>query len=335
MLEPELLKEIESVDPHIEVLYEPDLLGKPRYPCDQHGQQIKYTPENKKRWLELLSQTEIVFGYLLHTNVNEIPKNMPNFKWMQSPSAGIGQWVRQNNFFDYNILLTTASGIHATPLAEFVMMSMLWFVKDVPRMIAEKERRHWERYAGTTLKDKTIAVISLGSIGKEVARLAMHFGMHVIGTKRNIVGVNPSSVWAEKLYPWTDLKPMLNLADFIVLCLPLSTETIGLIGEEEFSSMKRGAVLINIARGAIVDEFTLIKYLNSGHLAGAALDVQANEPLPSDSPLWDLPKVLLSPHSGSNVDSENVELVKLFCENLRRYLGGLPLLNLFDKDHLY
>lgn len=99
--------------------------------------------------------------------------------------------------------------------------------------------------------------------------------------------------------------------------------------------MKRGAVLINIARGAIVDEFALIKYLNSGHLAGAALDVQANEPLPSDSPLWDLPKVLLSPHSGSNVDSENVELVKLFCENLRRYLGGLPLLNLFDKDHLY
>ena len=89
-MEPELLKEIESVDPHIEVLYEPDLLGKPRYPCDQHGQQIKYTPENKKRWLELLSQTEIVFGYLLHTNVNEIPKNMPNFKWMQSPSAGIG-----------------------------------------------------------------------------------------------------------------------------------------------------------------------------------------------------------------------------------------------------
>jgi phosphoglycerate dehydrogenase-like enzyme len=335
IIEPDLIKKIEEVDPRIEVLYEPGLLSSPRYPCDQHGTPIQHTPTQEKRWLDLLSQTEILFGYVLHTNVRELPKTAPYLKWVQSPSAGVGQWIKQTGFSDLDIPLTTASGIHATPLAEFTMMAMLWFVKDAPRMITEKERRHWERYAGTTLKGKTVAIISLGRIGQEVARLAKSFGMRVIGTKRNTEGINPASLGAERLYPWTDLKPMLSQADFVVLCVPHTSETTGLIGEEELSAMKSGAVLINIARGAIVDEAALISALNSGQLSGAALDVQAKEDLPTDSPLWGLPQVLLSPHSGSNVDSENVELVNLFCENLGRYLDGLPLRNLFDKNTLY
>ena len=335
IIEPDLIEKIEEVDPRIEVLYEPDLLGSPRYPCDQHGTPIQHTPTQEKRWLDLLSQTEVLFGYVLHTNVRELPKTAPYLKWVQSPSAGVGQWIKLTGFSDLDIPLTTASGIHATPLAEFSMMAMLWFVKDAPRMITGKERRHWERYAGTTLKGKTVAIISLGSIGQDVAKLAKSFGMRVIGTKRNTEGVNPASLGAERLYPWTDLKPMLSQADFVVLCVPHTSETTGLIGEEELSAMKPSAVLINIARGAIVDEAALISALNSGQLSGAALDVQAKEPLPPDSPLWGLPQVLLSPHSGSNVDNENVELVKLFCENLSRYLGGLPLRNLFDKNSLY
>ena len=334
-IDPELLKKIEEVDPRIEVLYEPDLLGSPRYPCDQHGTPIKHTPTQEKRWLDLLYQTEVLFGYVLHTNVRELTKTAPYLKWVQSPSTGVGEWFKQTGFADLNIPLTTASGIHATPLAEFSMMAMLWFVKNAPRMIMEKECRHWERYAGTTLKGKTVVIISLGSIGQEVAKLAKSFGMHVIGTKRNIEGVKPASLGVERLYPWTDLKPMLSLADFVVLCVPHTSETTGLIGEEELAAMKSSAILINIARGAIIDEAALISALNSGQLSGAALDVQSKEPLPPNSPLWGLPQVLLSPHSGSNVDSENIELVKLFCENLSRYLEGLPLRNLFDKNILY
>jgi len=334
-IEPELIKKIEAIDPRIEVLYEPELLGSPRYPCDQHGTPIQHTPAQKKRWSDLLSQTEVLFGYALHTNVNELSETAPNLKWMQSPSAGVGQWVKRTGFSDLGIPLTTASGIHATPLAEFSMLSMLWFVKNGPRMNAEKNLRHWERYAGTTLKGKTVAVISLGSIGLEVARLSKSFGMHVIGTKRSTEGLDPSSFNAERLFNRTDLKSMLALADLVVLCLPHTPETEGLIGEDEIKSMKLGAVLINIARGVIVDEAALIRALNSGHLSGAALDVQSKEPLPSDSPLWDMPQVLLSPHSGSNVDSENVELVKLFCDNLRRYLDGKPLRNVLDKNRLY
>jgi phosphoglycerate dehydrogenase-like enzyme len=335
IIEPDLIRKIEEVNPLVEVLYEPNLLGSPRYPCDQHGTSIQHNSTQKKRWSDLLSQTEVLFGYVLHTNIKELQKTAPRLKWVQSPSAGVGRWVTRTGFSDLEIPLTTASGIHATPLAEFSMMAMLWFVKDAPRMISEKERRHWERYAGTTLKGKTVAVISLGSIGQEVARLAKSFGMQVIGTKRSLVGIDPASLNAEHLYPRTDLKPMLAQADFVVTCIPHTHETEGLIGEEEFAAMKPGAVLINVARGSILDEAALIRALNSKHLSGAALDVQAKEPLPPDSPLWGMSQVLLSPHSGSNVDSENVELVKLFCDNLHRYLDGKPLRNVLDKNKLY
>lgn len=334
-LEPDLIRKIEEVDPCVKVLYEPDLLGRPRYPCDQHGTPILHTPTQKKRWSDLLSQTEILFGYTLHTKLNELKETAPRLKWVQSPSAGVGQWFKRTSWSELEIPLTTASGIHATPLAEFSMMAMLWFVKDAPRMIVEKERRHWERYAGTTLKGKTVAVISLGSIGLEVARLAKCFGMHVIGTKRTLEGVNPDSLHAEDLYPVADLKSMLAQADFVVICIPHTHETEGMIGEEEIAAMKPGAVVINVARGVIIDETALIRALNSEHLSGAALDVQSKEPLPPDSPLWGMPQVLLSPHSGSNVNSENIELVKLFCDNLRRYIDGKPLRNVLDKNKLY
>ena len=335
ILESDLIRKIEEVDPLVEILYEPNLLGSPRYPCDQHGTPIQHTSIQKKRWSVLLSQTEVLFGYPSHTEIKELNKTAPRLKWVQSPSAGVGQWFKRTGFSDLGIPLTTASGIHATPLAEFSMMAMLWFVKDAPRMIQEKERRHWERYAGTTLKGKTVAVISLGSIGQEVARLAKSFGMYVIGTKRSLEGVKPDSLNAEHLYPVADLKSMLAQADFVVICIPHTHETEGLIGEEEIAAMKLGAVLINVARGVIIDEAALIRALNSKHLSGAALDVQSKEPLPLDSPLWRMPQVLLSPHSGSNVNSENIELVKLFCDNLRRYLDGKPLRNVLDKNKLY
>jgi glyoxylate/hydroxypyruvate reductase len=214
-------------------------------------------------------------------------------------------------------------------------MAMLWFVKDVPRMNAEKEHRHWERYCGTELKEKTLAVISLGNTGRELARLAGCFGMHVIGTKRNIEGINPASLGVERLYPWTDLKPMLNQADFVVLCIPHTSETTALMGGEELTAMKHGSMLINVSRGVIVDQSALIHVLQSGHLGAAALDVTTPEPLPADNPLWDMSNVLISPHSASTVDAENTKLTKIFCDNLRRYLDGKPLRNVLDKTLLY
>ena len=128
---------------------------------------------------------------------------------------------------------------------------------------------------------------------------------------------------------------MLSVADFIVISCPYTPETEGLIGESELKAMNPGSVLINVGRGAIVDEPSLIRFLRLGHLGGAALDVTTEEPLPEDSPLWDIPNVLLSAHSGSSVDSENQVLTRLFCDNLRRYLSDQPLRNVLNRTRLY
>jgi phosphoglycerate dehydrogenase-like enzyme len=212
---------------------------------------------------------------------------------------------------------------------------MLMFAKDAFRMAAEMERRHWERYAGSTLRGKMLAVISLGSGGQAVARLARCLGMRVLGTKRTIKGLDPTSLGVERLYPWTDLEPMLTVADFVVLYLPHTEETEGLIGRRELAAMKQGAVLINVARGAVWDEPAVIEALKTGHLGGLASDVFAVEPLPEDSPLWEMPNVIISPHSASAVAEENAKLTDLFCDNLARYLAGQPLLNVLDTRRLY
>ena len=332
-IEQEFVEEIKAVDPRIELLYESSLMGYPRYQSHHVG--FNGTPEQEKQWEKMLGQAEVIFGYITPSHSHNLKKIAPNLKWVQSPSTGIGQMVYESGLNDSDIVFTTAGGVHTRPLAEFCMTAMLMYVKDVFRMESEKHHKHWERYCGTELRGKTLAIISLGNTGRELARLAGCLGMHVIGTKRNIEGVNPTSLGAERLYPWTDLKPMLSQADFVVLCVPHTSETTGLIGEEELAAMKHGSMLINIARGVIVDQPALIHALQSRHLGAAALDVTTPEPLPADSPLWDMSNVLISPHSASTVDAENAKLTKLFCDNLRSYLDGKPLRNVLDKTLLY
>jgi len=329
----EYVNQVWSVDPRIKVLYEPGLVGRPRFPCD-HGGPIHRTPEQEARWQDMLAQVEVLFGFD-RSHWVDLLQLAPRLKWIQSTSAGVGQWAKSTGLTESGVVITTASGIHATALAEFTLMAMLMFVKKAFRMADEKKHKHWERYTGSELPGKTLAVVGLGSIGREVSRLARCFGMRVIGTKRTTEGVKPGDLGVERLYPWTDLHPMLAQADFVVISCPHTPETEGLIGKSELAAMKPDAVLINIARGVIVDEPALICALQSGGLGGAALDVTAAEPLPAGSPLWDMPHVLLCPHSGSNVDSENRELTHLFCDNLQRYLANEPLRNVLDKDRLY
>ena len=332
-LEPELVQKIRNFDPRIELLYEPDLMGRPRYQSHHIG--FQGTPEQEKRWLEMMFQAEVIFGYVARQHLRDLPKLAPRLKWNQSPSTGIGQMVYRGGLTESDIVFTTAGGVHVTPLSEFVIMAMLMFVKDAFRMAKEKEHHHWERYCGRELRGKTLAVISLGRTGTEIARLAKCFGMRVIGTKRHIEGVDPESLNVEELYHWTDLHGMLSQADFVVLTIPHTSETEGLMSEAEFAAMKKGSILINVARGSIYDEPAFIRALESGHLAGAAIDVAAKEPLPPESPLWDMPNVVISPHSASTVDSENWKLTDLFCDNLRRYLDGQPLRNVLNKRTLY
>ena len=333
-LEPEYVEQIRAVAPdRINVIYEPAFLGTPRYQGD-HTAPIVLTPEQETEWRSLLAKADILFDFD-YLNVAELADLAPNLKWVQTSSAGIGQLVKRTGLIDTEIIFTTASGIHATPLAEFCLMAMLMFAKDAFHLAAEKEKRQWARYCGSQLAGQTLGVVGLGRVGREVARLGRCLGMHVIGIKRTIEGVAPAAVNVDDLLAPQDLPKLLNHADFVVLITPHTAETDQLLGTEEILGMKKDAVLINIARGAMVDEKALIEALRNGHLRGAALDVFEHEPLPPESPRWDMPNVLISPHSASTVDIENAKLTTRFCNNLRHFLDGEPLEYVFSREWLY
>jgi phosphoglycerate dehydrogenase-like enzyme len=329
-LESELIDRIRSVDARLEVVYRPDLLAEPRYPGD-HNPPLQRTADQAAEWAALLAQAEVLFD-LDGPSASDLEKRAPRLRWIQATSSGVGQWVRKLGIVDSPIIVTNAAGIHAVPLAEFVVFTMLYFARDWPRMVAEQRAHHWERCAIETLGGKTLGIIGTGSVGRTVARMAKCFGVRVIGIRRSR---DTTEDGIDALYGPDDLSAVLQQSDYLVLSVPHTTDTVGLIGARELAAMKRGAVLINIARGSIVDEPALIDAMQSGHLRGAALDVVAAEPLSPGSPLWDMPNVLITPHSMSTATDENERLTALFCENLGLYVSGQPLRNVIDKMRGY
>ena len=330
-LEPELVEQIRSEVPQVEVINRPDLLGKPRYIADHNGP-LQRTPEQEAEWQSLLAQADVLFDFD-HSHVADLPQLAPNVKWIQATSAGIGQFVKQKGYDRTNWIMTTASGVHARPLAEFVIISMLYFARNFEYLQREKAAHHWARNATSELAGRTLAIIGLGKIGREAARLAKAFDMRVIGNRRNIT--DPTMPNVDELYPPGELTPLLTQANYLLLCLPHTPESEGLIGAEQIAQLPKGAVIINIARGAVMDYVALTEALNSGHLRGASLDVFATEPLPVDDPLWDIPNVIINPHSASTADTENAKITRLFCDNLKHYLAGEPLQNVLDVERYY
>ena len=315
------------------VIYEPDLTPLPRYKGDHHGAALRRSDREEFRWRELLAQAEVMFDFD-YTNLDRLAVLAPRLRWVQATSAGIGPLLVRTGLIHSPITFTTASGIHAVPLAEFVLMAMLWFAKGGPRMIQDQAAHHWERTCARELRGATVGLIGLGGVGAEVARACRAVGLHVVATKRTPAGPGVNEV-VDRLVPPAQLSALLRVADALVLAVPQTPQTAGLIGRAELELLPPGAILINIARGAVVDEPAMIDALRSGRLAGAALDVFAEEPLPDSSPLWDMPNVLISPHSASTVETENAKLTDLFCDNLERYLRGAPLRNVFDRARLY
>jgi phosphoglycerate dehydrogenase-like enzyme len=329
-LEAEHVETIRAVDPRLEVLYAPELLGEMRYPADHGGALRPRTPDEAAHWDAMLARAEVLFDFD-RSHLKDLSQAAPRLKWVQATSAGIGQFVRNQGWDKTSIVFTTASGVHARALADFCLMAMLMFAKDYQWMERDKRARRWERYSGEELTGKTLAIVGLGKVGQEVARHGKKMDMRVIGTKRSPEALSD----VDQVFDPSELHRMLPEADVLVLIAPHTGETEGLIGESELALMKPTALFINIARGTLVDEPALIRALQEGRLRGAALDVFATEPLPTDSPLWDMPNVIISPHSASTVLQENARITDLFCDNLRRYLRGEPLRNVLDKERLY
>lgn len=322
----------------VEVLHEPDLLPEPRFPGDHRGvAHFGRSPEGERRWERMLARAEVLLGFPgdAPAQLAAVVRCRRNIRWVQAMNAGAGEQVRAAGLTAAEldrVVITSAAGVHAVPLAEFSLFGLLAFTKDLPRLLEDQRARRWGHYPNAELGGRTLLVLGLGRIGEEVARLASAFGMRVVGVNRR--GASESPHVAE-VHGTDRLVELLPRADALVVSLPLTEETRGLIGAAEIATMKPGAILVNVGRGGVIDEPALVHALRQRHLAGAALDVVATEPLPEDSPLWELPNVLLTPHTMALSHRENERIAELFLDNLRRYRSGEPLRNRIHPELLY
>jgi len=278
----------------------------------------------------MLAEAEVLFGFMPPQN---IAARAPNLKWFQATSAGVDRH-RDTEIWKSRVTITGVSGIHAVPIGEFVLGLMLMFAKDTPSSFRMKQTHQWQRYATHVLRDKTVGIVGLGHIGREVARLSKAFGLKIIATRRSTRKEGKARN-VDLLLPQSRMKEMLAGSDYVVISVPLTPETRHIIGEAEFKAMKPTAYLINIGRGNLIDEEALLRALDEKRIAGAGLDVTAVEPLPEESRLWDFDNVILSPHVSGGMEDYLLRAAELFCENLRRYLDGKKLRNLVDRKKGY
>jgi phosphoglycerate dehydrogenase-like enzyme len=332
-LEDEFVDRIRAFDPdRFDVVHDADLLAKPRYVADHNGAPRTLTPEQQTRWAALLRSADILFDFDRLDPTN-LPANAPKLRWVQATSAGIGEYLKRTGLENSDIAFTTASGVHARPLAEFTMLGLLYFFRDVQYLNTMKQAHHWERYTTPGLDGARVLIVGLGSLGREVARDCARFGVEVWGARRSVGGELPEGV--SRLVDQRQLLDVLPEVDALVLACPLTDETRLLIDRPQVEALKPGAVIVNISRGGVINEAAMIEGLTSGRIKGAALDVFEVEPLPKESPIWGLPNVLISPHSASTVAAENGRIVDIFINNLGRFTRGEMLRNQFDKARGY
>lgn len=293
---------------------------------------------NTDEFRSRLKEAEILCAYWLPNDWHALA---PNLRWLQCSSAGVDGLVPTGILdADSGVIVTTAVGINTIPIGEYVFGSMLMFNRTWPEMVRLQDKHiwprsvNWYRLGGSELTDTTLGIVGLGSIGRRVAQLGRAFGMRIVATRRSAhEGERDPDV--DELYPTSHLHEMLHESDYVVLSVPLTLETDGMIGEDELRAMKSNAYLVNIARGRVIDEAALIRALQEGWIAGAGLDVAAEEPLPSSSPLYSMPNVIITPHISGVSNRYGERLTALFADNLRRYCQGEPLRNRYEPERGY
>ncbi len=280
------------------------------------------------------------------------PEQAPRLRWIQLHFAGMERIANLRIVQEAeDVEITSASGIHAVPMAEYTLSMMLAFMYKIPLMLQHKANTEWlsdryDIYSPHGLRGLTVGMVGYGSIARELARILYAMGMTVLATKRSLKSTSddgyiepetgdPTGDIPERLYPAEAVMSMAGECDFLVVTAPLTDETHHIINEDVLEAMKDTAILINVARGALVDEEALISALAAEKIGGAALDVFEEEPLPASSPLWNLDNVIISPHVSGNSTMYHERAGVLFAENLQRYVENRPLLNRFDREKGY
>jgi len=248
-------------------------------------------------------------------------------KWLHVFNAGVDHPIYAE-MLARGVRLTTSAGSTAKPIAQTAIAGLLLLARNFPRWIAAQRKHAWDPMRGADsprdLNGQTVLILGLGQIGSDIARIARVLGLYVIGIRR---GVRKPDDPVDELHPPARLAELLPRAQWLIIACPLTPETRGWIDAQRLAKLAPGARVINIARGEIMDESALVAALRSGHLAGAYLDVFEQEPLPEDSPLWDMPNVFISPHNSSAASGNDARVYAIFLENLRRWTRGAPLLN--------
>jgi phosphoglycerate dehydrogenase-like enzyme len=303
MLTEDHIKKIEGLSPDIQVLIEEDVQ-------------------------RVIADVDILVAGKFNA---EILHKAANLKWVHALAAGVDRLLFPE-FIDSDIILTNSSGVHPIPISEHVLGMMLMFARGLHAAMKSQYQKKWERPTPVELYGKTLGIIGFGSIGERIGQLGKCCGMQVIGLKRN---VDYPTTNAHRLLPPENLDALLERSDFVVCALPLTPQTTHYFTLKELKKMKDTAYLINISRGKTIEEEDLIEALQSGIIKGAGLDVFEEEPLPADSPLWDMDNVIITPHYAGSTPEYFNRAISIFCENVQRYLQGESLLNRVDKKRGY
>lgn len=294
-----------------------------------------------------LDDVEVMLrGWLSSEAFDRLLVRAPRLTWVHSATSGVERALTPASR-ERGLVVTNARGVFSRPIAEYVLMMILAVSRRLPQLLELQRERTWQPLEGAELRDVTVGIVGLGSIGRAVAGLASGFGCRVVAVRRHADVGGPSRVAPGEGDPSIDelslarvggpetLPELLAESDFIVLAAPLTTETEDMINAETLAQVKPGAWLINVARGRLVDERALIRALRDGHLGGAVLDTFRDEPLPPMSSFYDLSNVIVTPHTAWSSGRVLDRSVELFCDNLRRFAAGEALLNVVDPDAGY
>jgi phosphoglycerate dehydrogenase-like enzyme len=312
---------------------------------------LEYRPRASTKAIPEHLWQEVEVLYTSFATPLPLPELAPRLRWVQLYSAGPDP-ILDHPLFQTSVIFTTSSGMHAANMAEYVFMMMLAWFHQLPRLLEWQQQARWpsnsERislFVGEELRGKTLGIVGYGSIGREIARLAAAFGMRVLAMQRGadhrdhgflFPGLgDPEGVLPDRYYTSDEFHALLSESDVVVIAIPLTPKTRGMFDAAAFQAMKPTAFLVNIARGDICNESALVRALEEKRIAGAALDVFHQEPLPPGHSLWHLPNLFISPHSAGLTPHYDERAASVFAENLQRYLSGEPLYNIVEKTEGY
>jgi phosphoglycerate dehydrogenase-like enzyme len=277
--------------------------------------------------IERIAAADAVAGYV---SPKALERASDRLKWVHSWAAGPDRQLFEG-FVARDILLTCCKGNGAVPLAEQAIMLMLMLQRDAVGWIDDQRAHRWSRRPHGELNGKTCAIIGTGYSGTDLALKAKAFHMTTIGMRRS----GGDAPHFDRMYRRDELHDFLAAADFVVVTAPRTPETLGMLGAAEFAAMKPTAFYVCFSRGGIADDAALLEALTTGRIAGAGLDAHGQEPLPADSPFWDLPNTIVTPHNGATTPNTHLRGLEMLIENLKRYRTGETLINLVEKEAGY